>query len=46
MNVSWKCFFTLTTVIDLRQGKKRVKYNLSKCIVYALEIGNMLEINV
>ena len=38
-------FFTLATVIDLRQGKK-VKYNLSKVIVYALGIGNMLEIIV
>ena len=38
-------FFTLPTVIDLQQGKK-VKYNLSNGIVYALGIGNMLEIIV
>ena len=38
-------FLTLATVIYLRQGKK-IKYNLSKCIVYALGIGNMLEIIV
>ena len=48
-DVIWMWFvngFALATVIDLRQGKKKVKYNLSKCIVYALGIGNMLFINV
>ena len=38
-------FFTLATVMTFQNGLQQVKCNWSKCIVYALGIAKMMELN-